>query len=250
MPIFQGLMLIGLQAQIRTLAIRFFGVHQLVLLSDEFVSAYINPDHIKTLRETESLCGRIGPTASIMSTAITSNGKMIRLYLNFRSSAPIIMPDYIRSGIQPTAPVDVAQKIQEWVDMRWEYGCKFGDAYDALDYLNVVCADARDMAVMFPILSTLMRNTTDDAESRNAKRAKKLADPKGCGTLPSLPRDIVYRIQELSSFLLAVNMLDVPKQAVTSTGDAEVSFYQGYDTIKREPMFKGLPGIIGHGTFL
>jgi len=242
MPVFTLPMITDLGVQVRHLATKFYEAHPFSLTADEFIESFIDPLHVKTLHQTEEICGRIGNTSYAHYSAKTNDNHAFKVALTFYGESPIIIPQYVAHGLQPTAPDTMRERIQNWIEERWSYGCTFGDAVDALNYLNDVCGDARAFTVMFPVLPTLLRNINKEPEARTSKRAKKLTELRGCGSLPSLPRRVTQRLQEISHLLTAVNMIEQVPTVKLKTGDVMLAYHYGYDVPKREHLFKGLPG--------
>lgn len=241
-----------LTGQVRVLANRFTNAHPLTITAREFIDGFIQPDHVPVLKQTEEICGRIGNTSSVSFFTETANRNGFRVVVSFAGEAPIIIPDYVRNGLRADAPADIRSKIQDWVEHRFNYGVLFGDAVDALFFLNEVCADARSMTVMLPILPTLMRNINAEADSRTAKRAKRLAELKSVGSLPILPRAVTQRLQDISHLMTAVNMIEGVERPRVESGGATLEFYSGYDVPKRQHMFAGIKHVSEKqpGTFV
>jgi hypothetical protein len=241
---------LGVQA--RRLANNFFATRPLTITAAEFVDGFIDPEHVPILRQTEDICGRIGNTSATTIDVRTSAQQGLNLTVSFHGEAPIIIPNYVSNGLRPSAPDALRQKLQNWVEERWNYGCMFGDVYDALDYYNVVCIDAKSFTVMLPILPTLMRNITMEADSRTSKRAKRLAELKGVHSLPSLPRAVTKRIHEACHLMTAVNLIDTVETPKLTNGAAIISFTNSWNPPKRPCVLAG----VGHfpkgklGTFI
>lgn len=200
------------EAALRELAEKFFSKTRLFLSGDEFVSAFINPDHISKLSEVQTLVGRLG-NAYTETTFSDGEGRHFKTMISFVSSAPTILPLYIAGGMQPTAPKAVNDKIMAWVTDRVKFGFAFGDAIDAMRNLNESCGDLRAMSVMLPCLPTIMGQVSTDGDNKTIKRARKLSDQRSYGTLPKLPVNIKQRLLEVSALVNSVTlMLDAPDQ--------------------------------------
>jgi hypothetical protein len=198
-----------------------FANTQLVLTANEFISAYISPDHVPKLKEMEQLVGFVGST-SMYTNGQTSTGVGLRLYFNFKAHPPVILPRYTSSGMQPNCPEDVRSKIIEWVDERYRLGCIFGDALDALEHLNRTCGDDRAMKLMLPALVTIMAKNSKFEEDRMVKRAKKLSDRSGFGSLPRMTPANRERLKEISAVINMMAMLPDNQDYKLNRGDALV----------------------------
>lgn len=221
MTVYSARIMTDIQASLMSMASIMFAQTQLVLTADEFTSAYIAPDHVPKLKEMEQLVGFVGST-SMYTDGQTSTGVSMRLYFTFKSHPPIILPRYTASGMQPSCPEGVRSKITEWVDERYRLGCIFGDAIDALDYLNRHCGDARAMQLMLPALVTIMAKNSNFEEDRMVKRAKKLNDRSGFGTLPRMTPANRQRLKEVSAVINMAAMLPDNRDYVIDQGDALV----------------------------
>lgn len=194
------------------LAGKFFSKTQLILSGDEFVSAFINPDHVAKLAEVQALVGYVG-TSYIDTMISDSEGRHFKTTVGFVSNAPMILPRYIANGMQPTVPAAVDAKISAWVEERVRFGFAFGDTIDALRNLNDSCGDLRAMSVMLPCLPTIMGQISDDSENKTVKRARKLSGQRSYGTLPKLPAATKKRLLEVSAIVNSVTLaLDAPDQ--------------------------------------
>jgi hypothetical protein len=229
---------LGVQA--RKLASNFFGTRPLTITPAEFIDGFIDPEHVPTLRQTEDICGRIGNTSATTIELRTSKRDTLSLTVTFHGESPIIIPNYVSNGLRPGASPELRKKVQDWVDERWNYGCMFGDVYDAIEYYNVVCGDAKAFTVMLPILPTLMRNITVEADSRTSKRAKRLSELKGVNSLPSLPRTVTKAVLDACHLMTAVNLIETVETPKMQDGDAIISFSNVWNTPKRISLFAGL----------
>lgn len=238
--------------QARRLAANFFLTRPLTITAEEFISGFIDPEHVPILQQTEEICGRIGNTSATTIDVRTSKQNGLNLTVSFHGEAPIIIPNYVGNGLRPTAPAELRQKFQVWIDERWDYGCMFGDVCDALEFFNVVCADAKALTVMIPILPTLMRNITVEADSRTSKRAKRLSELKSVSSLPSLPRAVTKRVQDVCHLMTAANLIETVEPPKLADGSAVISFANPWQAPKRPNLFAG----VGHmprnmsGTFV
>lgn len=236
--VFGTRMLDMLESSLRGLSSKIFGKTQLVLSADEFISAFINPEHIETLHKVRELVGNVGMN-STHTKFDTSDGLKCVLSLSFSGWPPITMPQYVRLGVQPTCPFEVRERIAAWVDERYRLGCAFGDALDALYYLNTTCGDAKAMSLMLPCLPTIMAGVSEDGDNKTVKRARKITAAKSFGKLPALPVIIKQRLIEVSAIVNATSLVDGAPDITTGKGDAVLAFYSFDDT---------RPHLFGTGT--
>ena len=201
------------------------------LTGEEFIAAFINPEHQTMLIDVRGMVGFVGST-SLYTNIYTSTDTKMRAYLSFKRIPPIIIPRYASNGIQPTCPPAIMAKLVEWADERHRIGCMFGDALDAIDYLNAECGDARAMAIMLPALVTIMSKNSTQEEDRMVKRAKKISEGKGFGSLPRMTPVNRERLKEISALINMAAMLEnTPVDAPNNEGDAHVSLSQ-YSTTR------------------
>jgi hypothetical protein len=218
---------------IQSLADRLINPSQLVLTPDEFIAAFINPDHVAALKQVGALVGSAG-SQFVMPDIMSSSGARCKNYISFGySTPPIIIPDYANEGMQLSAPEELRTKIIAWVDQRVHLGTMFGDAIDALHWLNDNCGNASAMAVMFPALPTILKEFDSDPESLSFKRAKRIVDAKSFGTLPKLPREVKQRILECSDLLLTVSMLEYDNLPSLNKSEALMKIHDVSHPVKR-----------------
>jgi hypothetical protein len=207
---------------LKALAENFYIRTALRLTGEEFVSAFINPDHIDKLREVQALVGYVG-TSTINSSLITTDGHSLAVHMAFVGSSPVSLPRYVSYGIQKSCPEPVKEKLTGWTDERVRIGTAIGDVLDAITHLNDQCGDLRAMSIMLPCLPTIMAQVSDDADNKTVKRARKLAGQKAFGSLPKLPMATKQRLLEASALVNAMTLtLDAPA-AEMSRGDASVT---------------------------
>lgn len=223
MPVYAYRMIEEMRESLKKLGESFFAKTPLVLTGDEFIAAFIDPDHVAKIREVQSLVGFAGSSGT-SATIHTSSGVVARVGINFNLEAPLLVPQYVRNGLQPTCPDELRDKITRWADERYSYGTAFGDALDAITWLNETCGDLRAMSVMLPCIVSVVSNITDDAEHRTAKRARKLTEQNRFGKLPKLPGPVKQRLMEVSALVNATTLVKDAPMPVTRKHDAMVAF--------------------------
>lgn len=206
-------------SSLKSLAEKFFDRTPLTLSGDEFVAAFIHPDHIEKLREVQALVGFVG-SSSCSSTLATSDGQTATVGVSFYGSSPVILPQYVKRGLQPTCPQPVHDKIMAWIDDRVKFGTAFGDAIDAIGYLNDTCGDLRAMSIMLPCLATVMGQVSDDADNKTVKRARKLSSQRSFGALPKMPLATKQRLVEVSALVNSVTLVLDATPPEMQRGDA------------------------------
>ena len=125
----------AMRESIRNRARRLFNTNDLELSSSEFIAAFINPDHIEALTQVQEIVGQVGNSwCNIDLQAKYSDGtsELLNFSVTFESKPPIILPRYVSSGLQISAPPDICEKLNTWVVERVRLGKIFGDAFDAL----------------------------------------------------------------------------------------------------------------------
>lgn len=229
---------------LRSMAATYFDRTKLILSGDEFITAFVDQNHVAKLKEVQELVGFSG--ASFLNTSLfDSAGTGYNAHLAFTGNAPVIVPQYCGKGVQPDAPAEVVTKITEWLDSRASMGAAFGDALDAMVALNSLCGDAQAMTIMLPCLPTIMGQVSTDADNRTVQRARKLTSIKSFGKLPALPPQVRQRLMEVSAIVNSVTlMLDTPVQE-TKRYDAAVSVVQ----IRNNPR-RNILDDAAHATFI
>lgn len=191
-----------------------------ILPPDEFIAAFIEPDHVAPLKQTQDLVGFVGNTTATMKLWTSDKVQTFASCTFGTNEPPIILPHYVSSGVTRHAPDAVRSKIQNWLDERYRLGRMFGDAWDSIYWLNDNCGNAAAMAVMFPALPSLLKTSAPDAEAVNAKRAQRIVGAKSFGSLPKLPREVKARMKECSDLMLSVSMLEAPATFDSKPRDA------------------------------
>jgi hypothetical protein len=209
-----------LSSSLNTMASTMFSKTPLILGGGEFLEAFVDPNHIPMLKQVEEICAP--PNTGWAQTSLqTEDGESLDMQVQFVVKAPVILPQYVRYGLQPTCPQHLKDKISAWVAERVNFGRAFGDALDAIYYLNERCGDVEAMSLMLPCLPAIMANISTDGDSKVVKRAQKLTTLKRVGKLPRLPRQVTQRLAEASAL---VNI-------VTLTQDAPVPTAVRYDAL-------------------
>lgn len=214
MPVFNARTVSEILDSTRRLVEMFFSRTNLVLTPEEFVSAFVYPDHIDKLREVQDLVGFVGQS-SLNTRLESSKGFRYAAHIGFVGPAPIIIPQYARQGLSPHCPDDVRAKITAWADERARFGEAFGDALDAVHYLSDTCGDAPAMRVVLPCLPTLMAAMASDSDERTINRAKKVTESKKFGYLPRLPQAAKQRLLDISAMINSAALVkDAPMPEV------------------------------------
>jgi hypothetical protein len=231
MPVFQYGVLSQISRALIDIGAAALAKAPLFITKDEFIEAFIRPEHIEKLREVTELIGPapIGSMGCNLGTDPNDVGVAIPAMIQFHRPLKLLMPDYARSGFQPGTPA--ADKIRSWAASRRGQGILLGDALSAIDYLNNACGNAKAFSLVFPVLPALMVKSTSDEEDRVVKRGHTVMAGKQGGTLPTLPRQVIDRIREASAFI----------QALMLTEDAETETPPGNDWV-------AITGVAGDGT--
>ena len=210
MAVYSHRMISLLTTSLETMANTMFSKSSLVISGDEFLAAFVDPSHLSMLREVQQMC-----KPSLSSSAATvfhaESGETVNLAIQFGGVAPVILPQYVSHGFQPTCPQDIRDRFSTWINERLNFGMAFGDAWDAIEYLNDTCGDVEAMTLLLPCIPSIMAGITTDSESKTVKRAQKLASINRFGKLPRLPRQVTQRLAEVSALVNAVTLMqDAP----------------------------------------
>lgn len=188
--------------------------HDLILSPKEFIPSFIRADHLPLLTQVHDMVGAVNSGShSIKLRAY--DGTLHSLNGTFAASTPpTLIPDYVSQGLLEDAPHEVSQKFQDWLDERVRIGNMMGDAHDAIDWLNEECGNAAAFAVMFPAITTLLskcQGHVEGEDSSEQKRARKIANSRSFGALPTLTREVKARLAAASDLVLNAAMLPQPK---------------------------------------
>lgn len=191
-----------LEGAAKSLAARMLETMRLELTPEEFISAYIEPQHVGPLHAVQEVCGFIG---QVNSNIYAGADVVARVW--FAGMPPIILPGYIPRRFSPAAPPELVEKIQAFACERLELGKKFSNAVDALYWLNGNCGDIGSFRVMFPALPTLFASMDDDPKSATSKRAVRLSTMRKYGAIPPIGLEELAVLREASALLQAASML-------------------------------------------
>lgn len=225
MAVYSYRMIESFRSSLSNMAASLFSKTPLVLGADEFLAAFVAPDHIPMLKQVEEIC-RPAVTAYAATTLYTEDGERLGAPVSFVGKAPVILPEYVRHGMQSTCPQEIKDKIAAWVAERVNFGHAFGDVHDAIGYLNETCGDVEAMALMLPCLPTIMAGLSTDGDSKAVKRAQKLTSVKRFGKLPRLPRQVAQRLSEASALVNAVTLMQDANPPAQVRFDAHIMVNQ------------------------
>ena len=209
------------------------------LSNQDFVDAFIKPEHIPILKTTEEICGTIGNNGGVpTSLSIPETNIKVRVYLSFWKKPPIIIPQYVNAG-----PLDAnnfgVQGVVAWLSERVRQGMLLGDAYEALGYLNGNCVDARAFRAVFPAIAVLVNDCakSDDPKDPMRKLAARIQGNQEVRTLPRLPREVMQRLIAASDLINASTLLE--EQEVATPKDHMVCDLSGDIQIARQSLIPG-----------
>ena len=222
MPVYSYRMIQNLTSSLNSMAATMFNKTPLILSGDEFLAAFVDPEHIPMLKQVHEICKPM--TGTWASTVLFSpEGETLNMQIAFAGSAPVILPQYIRHGLQPNCPPELKAKIDAWVTERVNFGRCFGDALDAVSYLNETCGDVEAMTLMFPCLPSIMAGMSTDGDSKVVKRAQKLTSIKRFGKLPRIPRQVTQRLAEVSALVNATTLMQDAPMPEFKLHDAQIT---------------------------
>lgn len=210
MPVYSYRMIQSLTDSLGTMATTLFSKTPLILSGDEFLAAFVDPEHLSMLKQVHEICRPTVP--SYASTVFfAEGGETLQMQIAFAGNAPVILPQYIGHGLQATCPQEIKAKVDAWLAERISFGRAFGDAQDAIGYLNDNCGDVEAMTLMLPCLPSVMAGISTDGDSKVVKRAQKLTSLKRVGKLPRIPREVTQRLAEASAIVNATTLMqDAP----------------------------------------
>ena len=223
MPVYLYRTMNLLQESLKSVAEEFFSTMYLKLTHEEFLAAFINPDHIAKLQEVQELTGFIGGSKTATLLHCRDGAGAVAPAIDFVGLPPVILPRYIVNGVQPTCPQDLFDKIHDWSDQRYEIGRALGLVSNALQWLNDNCADTASMSTLLPCFPMLLARTDTREDSRTAKAAAKLASSNRVGTLPKMPRAMKNELQAASALVSSVVLIGDAQKSDPVAGDVILS---------------------------
>lgn len=231
MPVFSHKQTTALERAVRSIAQDYFERVPLLLSPEEFIAAFIRPEHVPPLKEVEGLVGFVGQSGVVTRVA-AEDGTIISATINFHSGKPpIILPNYVGRGMQSEAPDEVKSKIVSWVSSRVRQGFMLGAAIDCIYRLSSVCDSRQAMKLLFPALPAVMAKASGGPDDVWARAARKLSQSNTRCALPALPLEVKEHLRDVSAFLMAASAAcDAPVVTTTEKSQAIVAF-PGFGTI-------------------
>lgn len=217
MPLMSPNRIEALRSAIGARAARFIATDPFTLTPEEFVEAFIRPEHLESLNQVRDIVGDIGSsyTSTAIPVQIDDQHADLTFGIHFEGSqAPVLLPRYISSGPRRDCPEPLLRKIKDKATARYKTGSVFGDAIDAIYWLNNNAGDLRAMRTLFPALPVLLADINDDPKAASNKMARKLDANKTITSLPRLPREVMRKMIEASHMITATTLL--PTNVTTS----------------------------------
>lgn len=206
MPVYAYRAIEEVKTSLKSLAEKVAARLTLNISGEEFLQAFVVPEHVTAIRGVMDLVGMSDNNARSTVLA-TSRGYRFQTAVTFSGSAPILIPQYVSGGLARTCPDALRERIIGWTDDRARFGLAFGDVMDSLDFLNNNCGDLKAMSIFSPCLPSIIRNISDDADSRSAKRARSLASSNRFGKLPKMAPEAKARLLEASAVINSATLL-------------------------------------------
>lgn len=221
--LFSDYRLSHLEAALNERANKMMSAISVAIPHNDFLDCFIQPDHLKLLRQVNDLIGDVGTTSyHSFDMYVNDHGVpgvwdtqgtpvQLRITVYSANNFPVPMPRYA-SMIRADAPQDKIKVIVDYLNMRIDMGYKFGAAIDALRWLNHHCSDMRAFRACFPALTTLLTDASvhDKVKAPFTKLAQELDYNKTVKSLPGLPREVTKFLHEVSETVNAVSLL--PKE--------------------------------------
>ena len=197
------------------------------LTHEEFVDAFIQPEHVDVLRKAHELCGKMvrKPIIGCEVRVCTSSGKEMLPSIRFVDELPLMLPTYTSvEGVQPSCRPETIAKLTEYADKRFEIGRLFGDGITALRFLQNNCCNAMAMKLLFPALPALLagmdkKNGTEDGPA--TRLANRLIESKASPPLPAMRLETKERMMEVSAFLNNLSLVEFKATPLPSPASNE-----------------------------
>ena len=194
----------------------------LYLTKDEFIEAFVRPEHVSKIREVYDLLGerRTGPVQVTLNTDPTDADPRIAADIVFFDDPGVFLPSYAKTSFNFATPAGA--KVLEWAAERRRLGLVVGDAIDAIETLNAMCGNSLALSVCFPAIGSIMTRASEAKDQALidkdpvVRRGRAIGNGKSIGSMPSLPREVIDRIRTASATVQALLLteeavLSVPK---------------------------------------
>jgi hypothetical protein len=208
----------ALSRRARDIAENLFRSQEFVFTAEEFVLATIDPEHVAPLRKVEDICGSIG-RGDIVKLKYPIEGypkEPFTFMVRFPDKSPIIVPDYVEEteGFRPSCPPELRARFDDWARERIRVGNMAGDFFDCLMVFNDWLPDPRSMAVMLPVLPTLVMRSSSMGDKQKEDTLRQMG--KGDFKIPTLPPQVTKRMNDASGLIAAMALLPSQKRAEAS----------------------------------
>jgi len=206
MPVFPIATLEAMQLVLTQLVAKYAGVIVPTLSPEEVVDLFVHPDHVAKLREVGEMVGL--PTgARAFQAPMVVDGRQITLGVTMHRGEPILMPAYVKGGVQPTASPETVQRIEDAARERIRMGLAAGLVHQAMDHMNNACnGSAKAFTMLIPCTAALMSRIEAPIKTpdKYKDQAARLLKSKAAPALPVLARETRQRIYEAAQTVSAL----------------------------------------------
>lgn len=190
---------------IKRKAEQYFELSEPKLTANDFIQAFIRRDHVPVLMKAQELCGTIS-TRDIYGVRLAENK---HVHIRFADKPPIPVPGYVvNQGLSEDCPQPLRERYTSWIEERYRAGRMIGDLIDVISAFDRRLPDLRTFAIMVPCLPIAARRA-GSGKKHDAALSKMVNGDKF--SIPRIPEQVAKRIQEVSSFYIAMSMIEFSK---------------------------------------
>jgi len=193
------------QRRIKAIGENYYGLNEVRLTPNEFIQAFIMPEHVPVLMRASELCGGIAVNSSYPMKLHPENDPEVRVTLRLRGDCPVPIPTYVGNGLSEQCPSLLRDRIMSWVTDRVYAGDILGDLYDAITIFDRTLHNLRSFAIMVPCLPMIVQSLRNGSYEKILKKMGKGTDFK----LPNLPPEVAERVQKSNAFYTGLSMLTI-----------------------------------------
>lgn len=223
----------GMLAELTNLVHHYAFCTALSLEREEFVSLFVQKEHVKQLLDVQEMVGRVASDQSngFSAREMARGARMVTMQVTTPNGDPILVPAYARNGFSADAPSDLVEKFRDWADERLRVGNAAGLLRVALHWMNSKDIGSKAMSTIAPATLTLLArspvldrhgNKTDKTD--NVDRATRITKSKSIGELPNLPGNVRRAVYAASQVVNSLVMVSDAKPVVCPKRGALISY--------------------------
>lgn len=190
------------------------------LTNEEFIEAFLEPDHVKELSHVYDLIG--GQTAENQHVLVPN----MVAFMHFRKQPKIMVPKYIAHSLNRNS--DAGRKVVKWAERRRELGIMVADAVEIMDWLNVEAGNAKAFSLVFgALLPIMLAYNPHEPDNFLHTKARSIANTSAIGKIPRFTPEVTERVRECSAMMQAFMMTSDAPNVIPADTCVTLTGYNG-----------------------